>query len=173
MLLSSHRESIEKAGKSSKLLETIQSYSERYARYQTIEFIVKSSRDKDFSLPLGKHVSEINLFKDYTHIVHLAYQHNISIETLGKKIQIFQQRSRQQIWSNLCKDHPVLAEYEKLVQQFAKTQGYRRENLQKTIQNVVMRITNDSSLPSELQRSLPKLAKNIIAYSQSCAKRCL
>jgi len=123
MLLSSYHESIEKVGKSSKLLETIQSYSKRYARYQTIEAIAKSSVDTG----LGKLASKIDLSKDYGHIVHLASQNHLTAESLGKKIQTVQQQHKQEIWDNLCKKRPVLAEYEKVVQQVTKTQGYRNE----------------------------------------------
>ena len=163
MLLSSHRESIEKAGKSSKLLETIQSYSERYARYQTIEAIAKSSVDKG----LGKLASKIDLSKDYGHIVHLASQNNMTTESLGKKIQTVQQQHKQEIWGNLCKETPVLAEYEKVVQRVAKTQGYRHEQLQKALQTVAVRITNDSCLLNQLQRDLPNVATKILLQAQA------
>jgi Ti-type conjugative transfer relaxase TraA len=163
MLLSSHRESIKKAGKSSKLLETIQSYSERYARYQTIEAIAKSSVDKG----LGKLASKIDLSKDYGHIVHLSSQNNMTTESLGKKIQTVQQQHKQEIWGNLCKETPVLAEYEKVVQRVAKTQGYRNEQLQKALQTVAVRITNDSCLLNQLQRDLPNVATKILSQAQA------
>jgi Ti-type conjugative transfer relaxase TraA len=163
MLLSSHQGSIEKGGKSSKLFETIQSYSERYARYQTIEAIAKFSVDKD----LGKLASKIDLSKDYGHIVHLASQNQMTAESLGKKIQTVQQQHKQEIWGNLCKETPVLAEYEKVVQRVAKTQGYRNEQLQKALQTVAVRITNDSCLLIQLQRDLPNVATKILSQAQS------
>ena len=163
MLLSSCQESIEKVGKSSKLLETIQSYSERYTRYQTIEAIAKFSVDKG----LGKLASKIDLSKDYGHIVHLASKNHMTAESLGNKIQTVQQQHKQEIWGNLCKEKPVLAEYEKVVQQVAKTQGYRNEQLQKELQTIAMRITNDSCLLNQLQRDLPNVATKILSQAQA------
>lgn len=86
VLLTSQHESIEKMQKSSKLLETIEYYGERHERYQAIESIAKLCDAENLSSLLVKHISKIDLSKDYTHIVSLALQHNMTAETLGKKI---------------------------------------------------------------------------------------
>jgi len=163
MLLSSYQESIEKIGKSSKLLKTIQSYSDRYARYQTIEAIAKSSIDKS----LGKLASNIDLSKDYGHIVHLASQNNMTTELLGKKIQTVQQQHKQEIWGNLCKEQPILSKYEQLVRQAAKTQGFQNEQLQKALQTIIVSIINDPDILRQLQRNLPSFTKKLASLAQN------
>lgn len=138
----------------SELLETIQFYSKRYTRYQTIVAIAKSFVDKG----LGKLALKIDLSKNYGHIVRLAVQNHMTSETLSKKIQTVQQQYQQEVWGNLCKETPLLAEYEKVVQRVAKTQGYQNEQLQKTLRTIALRITNDSLLLNQLQRDLPIVA---------------
>lgn len=166
VLLSTQRESIEKMPKSSKLLETIQSYSERYARYQTIELIAKSFAEEDIFVSLDKYVSNISLSKDYPHIVHLASQHHMSAEILGKKIQVLQEQHKQKRWADLCEDKPILFEYEKLAQQCAKTQGYRNEKYQKSIQTIAAQITNDPTLRNQLKQEHPEIMERLLAHAQ-------
>lgn len=167
VLLTTQGGDIERMAKSSKLLETIQSYSERHARYQTIELIAKSFVDDNLSLSLNdNHVSKINLSKEYSHIVNLASQHHLTAEALVKKIQIFQQQHKQQMWLNLCKDQPVLAEYEKLTQQSVRMQGYHNEQYQKAIQTMAVRIASNSGLLNQLKQEFPKVANRLLAQIQ-------
>ena len=81
-------------------------------------------------------------------------------------IQSPKQEHTQEIWGNLCKEKAVLAEYEKVVHQVGKTQGYRNEQLQKTLQIIAVRITNDSCLLNQLQRDLPNVATKILSQAQ-------
>ena len=166
-LLASQRESIDKMPKSSNFLETIQSYSERHERYQTIDSIAKSFSDKNMSSSLNKLASKINLSKDYPHIVHLASQHNIGADALSKKIQTFQQQSKQQAWINLCKDQPVLSEFEKLAQQRTKAQGYQNEKYQKAIQIIAAQITNNPSLMNQLKQEHPEIMNRLLVETHS------
>jgi len=165
-LISTQGESIKKMAPSAKLFETIQSYAHRYARYQAIDYIAKSDTPIDYSL-IKTHISSINLAKDYGHIVHLASKNNMAPELLGKTIQQVQKQHKQEIWESLCKEQPVLAEYEKVVQLCAKTQGYRKEQIQKTLQTLAVRITKDHCLLNQLHIDLPNVAAKILSEAQA------
>jgi hypothetical protein len=63
----------------------------------------------------GSNCTKIDLSKDYAHIVHLASQYHMDAASLCQKNQIVQQQHKKQTWSNLCKEYPLLAEYEKII----------------------------------------------------------
>ncbi|WP_058529798.1 Ti-type conjugative transfer relaxase TraA [Legionella londiniensis] len=166
-LVSTQLESIEKMALPSTFIEKIKSYADRYNRYQMIEAIAKSSSSEDYELLLNSNRLKIDLSKDYPHIVNIASQYHIPVDLLREKIQTFQQQYRKQAWNNLCKEYPVLAEYEKITEQSSKMHGFCKEQYQKVIQNLVVRITNDASLLTKLNHDHPKIANKLLVQAQS------
>ncbi len=61
----------------------------------------------------------------------------------------------------LCKEHPVLAQYERLNAQSAKTQGYAGEPHCKPLRETATAIMTNTELVNSLQKNLPKISKAI------------
>lgn len=60
-----------------------------------------------------------------------------------------------------CKEHPVLAQYERLSTQCSKAQGYAGEQHRKQLRETAVAIMTNKELVSSLQKNLPKIAKAI------------
>lgn len=61
----------------------------------------------------------------------------------------------------LCKEYPVLAQYEPLNTQSTKTQGYLGEQRRKQPCETAAVIMTNKELMNSLQKTLPKVAKAI------------
>lgn len=55
----------------------------------------------------------------------------------------------------LCKEHPVLAQYERLNAQSAKMQGYAGEQHRKQLRETAAAIMTNKELVGSLQKNLP------------------
>ncbi len=170
-LLATHKETLERVTQMPKAIESIKGYSDRHERYKAITAIAKTPITNTVQGQLVKHVAQIDLAKDYPHVVRLAAQHNKTPESLSKQIVAIQQQYQKQLLTQLRKEHPVLAEYEKLMQQRSRVTGYKGEQLNKSLHVVAKAITDNKMLMSTLKRDFPKMALNVQERVQSQYER--
>lgn len=142
-------------------LESLKSYAERYARYQSLATLAQMSMDGRIPENLSERVAQVDIQKDRYHINSVAKIYNRSPELLITKIKQVQQLQQEKIWHTLCNEHPVLAQYERLNAQSAKTPGYAGEQHRKQLHETAVVIMANKELVSSLQKALPKVAKAI------------
>lgn len=142
-------------------LESLKSYADRYARYQSLATLAQMPMDERIPTHLAERVAQIDIQKDRYHLHYLAKTYNKSPELLINRVKHVQQLQREKIWHTLCNDHPVLAQYERLIAQSAKSQGYAGEQHRKQLHETAVVIMANNELVSSLQKVLPKVAKAI------------
>lgn len=142
-------------------LEALKSYAERHVRYQSLVTLAQMPMDERIPTHLAERVAQIDIQKDRYHLHYLAKTYNKPPELLITRVKHAQQLQREKIWHTLCNEHPVLAQYERLNAQSAKTQGYAGEQHRKQLYETALVIMANKELVSSLQKALPKVAKAI------------
>lgn len=142
-------------------LEAIKSYAERYERYQSLTTLTQVPMGERLPENLAERVAQIDIHKDRYHINSVAKTYNKFPELLITRIKQAQQLQQEKMWQKLCKEHPVLAQYERLRTQSAKTQGYVGEQHRKQLRETAVAIMTNKELVSSLQKTLPKIVKSI------------
>lgn len=142
-------------------LEVIKPYAKRYERYQSLTTLAQIPMGESLPAKLAEQVAQIDIQKNRYHLNSVAKTYNKFPELLITRIKQVQQLQREKIWHMLCKEHPVLAQYERLNAQSAKTQGYVGEQHRKQLRETAAVIITNKELVSSLQKNLPKIAKAI------------
>lgn len=152
---------MEQSKLASKQLEALKPYAERYERYQTVALLAQIPLKEKPPEHLTAQATLIDIQKDRYTIHSLAKAHNKTPEHFIVQIKQAQRHHQEKAWGHLCKNHPILAQYEQLNVQCTKQQGHKGQQYHQNLQKLAITITANKELMNTLQKTLPKVAKTI------------
>lgn len=155
-LLEKHEGRLEKMTfDNSETLDNLKKYAQRHERYAALEQL---AQHKPLSEKMLKTITSVDLAKDYPHIRHLALKHDKKPEQFIKHVRQEQEKSQQKLWTGLCQQYPLLAQYEQLKQQKTMSSGYKSEKLHRSMQEIAVQINAHKELREILKQNFPKVA---------------
>ena len=72
-----------------------------------------------------------------------------------------QQHHQEKLWKSLCRQYPILAEYEKLVLKASQSKKHSNKELHQNLYQAATDIMKDKELADKLKQTLPKVALKI------------